>query len=165
MIDRPGHIGTNIVWFGRSGDSMDPFRNSCYSAAFCCPCRGQLTKPELPFRCRNGRHRTPISPFPDIVKRFVIENMPAKSRDLLLAVTTRSDSSTFRWKAYPGLVSEGIQSGCSGGRELSKAYQLLLVSAIRQYSRDGCASHKATDLLTLIEVGTYPKAIWPRILG
>ena len=58
--------------------------------------------------------------------------MPAKSRDLLLAVTTRSDSSTFRWKAYPGLVSEGIQSGCSGGRELSKAYQLLLVSAIRQ---------------------------------
>lgn len=132
MIDRPGHIGTNIVWFGRSGDSMDPFRNSCYSAAFCCPCRGQLTKPELPFRCRNGRHRTPISPFPDIVKRFVIENMPAKSRDLLLAVTTRSDSSTFRWKAYPGLVSEGIQSGCSGGRELSKAYQLLLVSAIRQ---------------------------------
>jgi hypothetical protein len=45
-------------------------------------------------------------------------------------------------EGVPGLVCEGIQSGCSGGRELSKAYQPLVVSAIRQ------------DLLNVIEVGT-----------
>src|SRR5664279_2722988 len=37
----------------------------------------------------------------------------SKPRDLLLAVTTRSDSSTFRWKAYPAWCARGVEAAAA----------------------------------------------------
>ena len=54
-----------------------------------------------------------LLPLDDFLQTLQWRSQVSKPRDLLLAVTPRSDSSTFRWKAYPAWCARGVEAAAA----------------------------------------------------